>query len=77
MPSRRDSKPKRRSGTARAAFEASGRRRWGRKDQQEVATSKAGVVLAEQRLERVAAAEGKPGSASPLSPDINRSVSGR
>ena len=46
-------------GTARAAFDESGRRRWGRKDQQEVATAKAGVVFAEQRLERVAAAEGE------------------
>jgi hypothetical protein len=46
-------------GTARAAFDESGRRRWGRKDHQEVATAKAGVVFAEQRLERVAAAEGK------------------
>ena len=46
-------------GTARAAFDESGRRRWGRKDQQEVARAKAGVVFAEQRLERVAAAEGK------------------
>ncbi len=46
-------------GTARAAFDESGRRRWGRKDQQEVATAKAGVVFAEQRLERVAAGEGE------------------
>ena len=46
-------------GNARTAFDESGRRRWGRKDQQEVARAKTGVVLAEQRLERVAAAEGK------------------
>ena len=46
-------------GSARAAFDESGRRRWGRKDQQAVATAKAGVVFAEQRLERAAAAEGE------------------
>ena len=44
-------------GSARAAFDESGRRRWGRKDQQEVATAKAGVDFAEQRLERAAGAE--------------------
>ncbi|HTT92158.1 MAG TPA: hypothetical protein VMF65_21565, partial [Acidimicrobiales bacterium] len=46
-------------GNARAAFEASGRRRWGRKDHQEVATAKAGVVFAEKHLERAAVAEGE------------------
>ena len=46
-------------GTARAAFDESGRRRWGRKHQEEVARAKAGVVFAAQRLERVAAAEGE------------------
>ena len=46
-------------GNARAAFDESGGRRWGRKDQQEVARAKAGVVLAEQCLERVAAGEGE------------------
>ena len=46
-------------GSARAAFDESGRRRWGRKHQQEVATATAGVDFAEQRLERVAGAEGE------------------
>ena len=44
-------------GGARAAFDESGCRRWGRKDQLAVATAKAGVVFAEQRLERAAATE--------------------
>ena len=46
-------------GSAHAAFDESGRRRWGRRDQQQVATAKAGVVFAEQRVERAAAAEGE------------------
>ncbi len=46
-------------GSARAAFDESGRRRWGRKDEQEAAPAKAGVVFAEQRLERAAGVEGK------------------
>jgi hypothetical protein len=48
-------------GSARAAIDESGRRRWGRKGQQEVATAKAGVVIAEQRVERAAVAEGELG----------------
>jgi hypothetical protein len=46
-------------GTARIAFDESGRRRWGRKDHQEVATTKASVVFAEQRLQQAAEAEGE------------------
>ena len=64
-------------GNARAAFDESGRRRWGRKDQQEVARAKAGVVLAEQRLERVAAGEGKLQERFASLGNINRSVSGQ
>ena len=57
MPSWRDKKPNRRSALPSAAFDESGRRRWGRKDQQEVATAKAGVVFAEQHLERATGVE--------------------
>ena len=45
--------------SARAAFDQSRRRRWGRKDQSAVATAKAGVVFAEQRLERAVDVEGE------------------
>ena len=43
--------------SARAAFDESGRLRWRRKGQQEVATAKAGVDFAEQRLEQAAGVE--------------------
>jgi hypothetical protein len=45
--------------SARAAFDQSRRRRRGRTDQSAVATAKAGVVFAEQRLERAVGAEGE------------------
>jgi hypothetical protein len=44
-------------GSARAACDESHRRRWGRRNHQEIATAQAGAVVAQQALEQTAAAE--------------------